>query len=141
MKKVVEFKKPQTENEANNSKKKINKKRLAILIVITILVLAIITTIAAYTSNKEFRNFMDRHILQKDITDENVAVIDIDYDSNTNIIPYGRYICILAENNLEQYNSSGKKEQEVKIEINNPIYDVNGRYLVIGEKGNRHQGR
>ncbi|MCI9246826.1 MAG: hypothetical protein HFJ30_06890 [Clostridia bacterium] len=137
MKKVVEFKKPQTENEANNSKKKINKKRLAILIVITILVLAIITTIAAYTSNKEFRNFMDRYILQKDITDENVAVIDIDYDSNTNIIPYGRYICILAENNLEQYNSSGKKEQEVKIEINNPIYDVNGRYLVIGEKGSQ----
>lgn len=137
MKKVVEFKKPQTENEANNSKKKINKKRLAILIVITILVLAIITTIAAYTSNKEFRNFMDRYILQKDITDENVAVIDIDYDSNTNIIPYGRYICILAENNLEQYNSSGKKEQEVKIEINNPIYDTNGRYLVIGEKGSQ----
>ncbi len=77
---------------------------------------------------------MDKHILRKDITNENVAVIDIDYDSNTNIIPYGRYICILAENNLEQYNSSGKKEQEVKIEINNPVYDVNGRYLVIGEK-------
>ncbi len=28
-----------------------------------------------------------------------------------------------------------EKEQEVKIEINNPVYDVNGRYLVIGEKG------
>ncbi len=25
-----------------------------------------------------------------------------------------RYICILAENNLEQYNASGKKEQEAK---------------------------
>lgn len=134
MKKVVEFKKSQIENPEGNSKKKINKKRLAILIVIMTLVLLFIIITALYTSNRDFRNFMDKYILQKDITDENVAVIDIDYDSNTNIIPYGRYICILAENNLEQYNSSGKKEQEVKIEINNPIYDTNGRYLVIGEK-------
>lgn len=134
MKKVVEFKKSQIENPEGNSKKKINKKRLAILIVIMTLVLLFIIITALYTSNRNFRNFMDKYILQKDITDENVAVIDIDYDSNTNIIPYGRYICILAENNLEQYNSSGKKEQEVKIEINNPIYDTNGRYLVIGEK-------
>lgn len=134
MKKVVEFKKPQIESSEGNSKRKINKKRLAILIVIITLVLLFIIIMALYTSNRNFRNFMDKYILQKDITDENVAVIDIDYDSNTNIIPYGRYICILAENNLEQYNSSGKKEQEVKIEINNPIYDTNGRYLVIGEK-------
>lgn len=134
MKKVVEFKKPQIENSEGNSKKRINKKRLAILIVIMTLVLLFIIIMALYTSNRDFRNFMDKYILQKDITEENVAVIDIDYDSNTNIIPYGRYICILAENNLEQYNSSGKKEQEVKIEINNPIYDTNGRYLVIGEK-------
>ena len=26
-----------------------------------------------------------------------------------------------------------KKEKDVKIEINNPIYDVEGRYLAIGE--------
>ena len=90
-----------------------------------------------YNSNKNFRKFMDKYIFFKDITDENVVVIDVDYDSNTNVIPYGRFICILAENNLVQYNSNGKKEQEVKIEINNPIYDVNGRYLVIGEKGSQ----
>ena len=137
MKKVVEFKKPQTESREDNSKKKVNRKKLAIIIVIAILVAIIAIGIIIYTSNREFRNFMDKYILRKDITNENVAVIDIDYDSNTNIIPYGRYICILAENNLEQYNSSGKKEQEVKIEINNPIYDVNGRYLVIGEKGSQ----
>ena len=80
---------------------------------------------------------MDKHILMKSITDENLPAIEIDYGSNTNIIPYGRHICILAENNLTQYNSSGKKEQEVKIEINNPIYNINSRYLVIGEKGSQ----
>lgn len=134
MKKVVEFKQPQDKKIEENKKKKINKKKLIIIIAITILILIFIIIAALYAANKNFRSFMDKHILRKDITNENVAVIDIDYDSNTNIIPYGRYICILAENNLEQYNSSGKKEQEVKIEINNPVYDVNGRYLVIGEK-------
>ena len=134
MKKVVEFKQPQDKKIEENKKKKIDKKKLVIIIAITILILTFIIIAALYAANKNFRNFMDKHILRKDITNENVAVIDIDYDSNTNIIPYGRYICILAENNLEQYNSSGKKEQEVKIEINNPVYDVNGRYLVIGEK-------
>ena len=134
MKKVVEFKQPQDKKIEENKKKKIDKKKLVIIIAITILILTFIIIAALYAANKNFRNFMDKHILRKDITNENVAVIDIDYDSNTNIIPYGRYICILAENNLEQYNASGKKEQEVKIEINNPVYDVNGRYLVIGEK-------
>lgn len=132
MKKVVDFKKLQPEKP--KEKKKINKKRLAIIIIITVLIAIIAICAIVYVANKNFRSFMDKYILKKDITDENVAVIDIDYDSNTNIIPYGRYICILAENNLEQYNSSGKKEQEVKIEINNPVYDTNGRYLVIGEK-------
>ena len=134
MKKVVEFKQPQDKKIEENKKKKIDKKKLVIIIAITILILTFIIIAALYAANKNFRNFMDKHILRKNITNENVAVIDIDYDSNTNIIPYGRYICILAENNLEQYNASGKKEQEVKIEINNPVYDVNGRYLVIGEK-------
>lgn len=134
MKKVVEFKQQQDKKIEENKKKKIDKKKLIIIIAIAIFILTFIIIAALYAANKNFRNFMDKHILRKDITNENVAVIDIDYDSNTNIIPYGRYICILAENNLEQYNSSGKKEQEVKIEINNPVYDVNGRYLVIGEK-------
>lgn len=137
MKKVVEFKPQQPEKPKDSAKRKINKKRLAIIIVIATLALTLAIIVVVYTSNKEFRNFMDKYVLRKSITDENVAIIEIDYDSNTNIIPYGRYICILAENNLEQYNSSGKKEQEVKIEINHPIYDVNGRYLVIGEKGSQ----
>ena len=104
MKKVVEFKKSQTGNLENTGKKRMNKKRLIVIIFITILIAIIAVCAIVYTYNIEFRNFMDKYILQKNITDENVAVIDIDYDSNTNIIPYGRYICILAENNLEQYN-------------------------------------
>lgn len=132
MKKVVEFKKEPEEQTKNNRKKRI-------IIIATILIISSIIAVTSiiYSNNKNFRNFMDKHILMKSITDENLPAIEIDYGSNTNIIPYGRHICILAENNLTQYNSSGKKEQEVKIEINNPIYNINSRYLVIGEKGSQ----
>jgi len=125
MKKIIKFKKG----------KKIGKKRLAIIITFIILIAGLITTIVLYNQNKEFRNFMDKYIFRKNVTEENVPMIEIDYDSNTNIIPYGKNICILAENALTQYNSSGQIEKEVKIEINNPIYDSKNKYLSIGEKG------
>ena len=127
MKKVIEFK----------QNKKINKKKIGVIIAISILAILLVVTIILYNGNKNFRNFMDKYIFRKNVTEENIPMIEIDYDSNINIIPYNKYICILAENTLSQYNSSGKKEKEVKIEINNPIYDTENKYLVIGEKDNQ----
>ena len=57
---------------------------------------------------------MDRYIFRKDVTEENVPIIEIDYDSNTNIFTYGKYICVLAENTLNEYSASGKKEKDGK---------------------------
>lgn len=130
MKKVLEFKK----DKPKRTIKKLNKKKLAIIITIIVIAIILLVTAIVYTYNEPFRDFMDKYVLRKNITDENVPIIEIDYDSNTNVISYGKYICILAENNLQLYNSSGKKEQEVKVEINNPIYNTNGKYLVIGEE-------
>lgn len=130
MKKVLEFKK----DKPKRTIKKLNKKKLAIIITVIVIAIILLVTAIVYTYNEPFRDFMDKYVLRKNITDENVPIIEIDYDSNKNVIPYGKYICILAENNLQLYNSSGKKEQEVKVEINNPIYNTNGKYLVIGEE-------
>lgn len=127
MDKVIKFRKD----------RKFNKKKLYIVIVIIILIILVITSAIIYNTNKSFRNFMDRYIFRKDVTEENVPIIEIDYDSNTNIFTYGKYICVLAENTLNEYSASGKKEKEVKIEINNPIYDVNGKYLVIAENNSQ----
>ena len=127
MKKVVKFK----------PNKKISRKKVIITSIIILIILLFIIAAIIYKSNENFRNFADKYILMKNVTEENVPVIDIDYESNTNIIPYGKYICILAENTLFEYNSSGKKEKEVKVEISNPIYDVENNYLVIGEKDNQ----
>lgn len=127
MDKVIKFRKD----------RKFNKKKLFILIAIVVLIVLIITSAIIYNTNKNFRNFMDKYVFRKDVTEENVPTIEIDYESNTNIFTYGKYICVLAENTLNEYSSSGKKEKEVKIEINNPIYDVNGKYLVIAENSSQ----
>ena len=47
---------------------------------------------------------------------------------------YDKKICILAENKLMQYNSSGKLENEIELEINNPVYNINNKYIAISEK-------
>lgn len=127
MDKVIKFRKD----------RKLNKKKIYIMIAVFIVAIIITTMAIIYNTNKNFRNFMDKYIFRKDITEENVLVVELEYNSNTNIFSYGKYICVLAENNLNKYNSSGKKEKEVKIEINNPIYDVEGKYLVIGENGSQ----
>lgn len=127
MDKVIKFRKD----------RKLNKKKIYIMIAVFIVAIIITTMAIIYNANKNFRNFMDKYIFRKDVTEENVPVVELEYSSNTNIFSYGKYICVLAENNLNKYNSSGKKEKEVKIEINNPIYDVEGKYLVIGENGSQ----
>lgn len=127
MDKVIKFRKD----------RKLNKRKIYIMIAVFVIAIIIATIAIIYNANKNFRNFMDKYIFRKDITEENVPVVELEYNSNTNIFSYGKYICVLAENNLNKYNSSGKKEKEVKIEINNPIYDVEGKYLVIGENGSQ----
>ena len=139
MKKVEKPSKEKKKNliEFPENKKKINRKKMIVMIIAVIILITFVTIAIIYQANKEFRDFMDQYIFRKNITEENVPIIEIDYDSNTNIIPYGRYICILAENTLFQYNSSGKQEKEVKVEISYPVYDVEAQYLVIGEKNSQ----
>ncbi len=129
MKKIVEF--------PEEKKKKMNKKNIIMIVIAIVVVVVCITVTIVYQTNDQFRDFMDQYVFRKNVTEENVPMIEIDYDSNTNVIPYGKYICILAENTLFQYNASGKQEKEVKVEISNPVYDVEGQYLVIGEKNNQ----
>lgn len=117
--------------------KKTNRKKNIITLLVIIIISLLAVTIALYNVNTSVRDFMDKYILRKNVTEENLPSIDIDYNSNTNVIPYGKYICILAENTLLEYNSLGKQEKSVKIEISNPIYHTEGRYLVIGEKDNQ----
>ena len=77
---------------------------------------------------------MDTYLFRKNVTQEKLDSINLDYDSNVSVFAYNKYICVLAENKLMQYNSSGKLDKEISLEINNPVYSINNKYIAISEK-------
>ena len=116
--------------EPNN---KINKKKLIIISIIVILIIIFITIIVLYINNKTARQWIDKHILQKEITQNNLANIEIEDTDNSFVCAFNKYIGILSKNNFKIYDSSGKKESEITLEIAKPIFDENGRYLAVAE--------
>lgn len=131
MKNIIDFK---IEEKKARNKRKINKKKMIITISIIVLALVIGITMLLYYSSRDVRNFLDQYLFRKNVTQEKLESIELDYDSNINVIAYNKYICILAENKLMEYNSSGKLEHEINLEINNPVYSVNNKYLAISEQ-------
>ena len=116
--------------EPNN---KINKKKLIKISIIVILIIIFITIIVLYINNKTARQWIDKHILQKEITQNNLANIEIEDTDNSFVCAFNKYIGILSKNNFKIYDSSGKKESEITLEIAKPIFDENGRYLAVAE--------
>ena len=120
--------------EKSEDKKKVNIKKVVTIISIIILIIAVIATVVVYNKNKDFREFVDTHILKKNLSEDDVISIEIDPESSRKIFAYNDTIAVLEKNILTQYSSFGKKEKEVTLEINDPIYDTTGEYLVIAEK-------
>ncbi len=115
------------------SKKSINKKKIIILIIIAILTIATITVSAIYINNKEARNWIDKNILQKEKTQNNLPSIEIE-ENNSNVYAFNRYIGVFSKNNFSIYNSVGNKENELTLEITKPIFNSNNRYLAVAEE-------
>lgn len=115
--------------------KKINNKKVALISGISIILIIFIILFGFYLGNKEFRNFIDKYILMKNVTENNVASIELNESENNYVYAYDKYIALLNQNNLVGYNTSGNKEYELKVEISNPLVDTNNRFLLIAEKG------
>lgn len=115
--------------------KKLNKKRLILTIIIGIIVITIITLTCVYMGNKNFRDFIDKYVLMKNVTENNLNSITLDEPDNIQVYAYDKYISVFSQNKLVGYNSSGKKEYELSVEMSNPIIDTNNRFLLIAEKG------
>lgn len=119
-------------------KRSINKKKLYIAIAIAVLVVIFITFFALYVANRDMRNWIDQYILRKNVYSENTPSIPINMDNSNSIFAYDNYIALLNKTNLTTYSSSGKKNFETEISINNPIYAVNDRFLCLAEQnGNK----
>lgn len=114
--------------------KKVNKKKLIISIIIAIFLVIFTTVTILYVNNKQVRNWIDKNILQKEKTQNNLPSIEIEKSDNSSIYAFNKYIGILKKNNFEIYDNTGKKENELTLEITKPICNSNNRYLVVAEE-------
>ena len=122
--------------EDNQEKaRQLNTKRLILTIIIGIIAIIIITLICIYMGNRNFRDFIDKYVLMKNVTENNLNSITLDEPENIQVYAYDKYISIFSQNKLVGYNSSGKKEYELSVEMSDPIIDTNNRFLLIAEKG------
>lgn len=122
--------------DLNESKisKTLNKRKAIIAIIIFLIIIVLIILSAVYITNSNFRNIIDTNIFRKNITENNTSIIEIQKDKNPYFYAYDKYIVRLQENLLTRFSTSGKEEEKIKIEVNNPIFTSSGRNLVIAEK-------
>ncbi len=109
------------------------KKKLLIIISIIIAILIVII-FSFYIGNKEFRTFLDRYVLGKEITENNAVTIDISDQENVSVYAFDKYITILNKNKLALYTNTAKKEYEIEINISEAIYASNNRFLMVAQK-------
>lgn len=112
---------------------KLNKKRILIIVLATIIIIAIGIFIVIYVRNKEFREWVDTNILQKEVNQDKLATIEILQDENLNAYAFGQYIGILNKNEFHIYGNTAKEETKIAVDISTPIFNANGRNLVIAE--------
>lgn len=117
-----------------NEHRTFNKKRIAGLIILLVIIVIFIVGYILYTINEEFRNFMDVNVLRKEITENNLnSIILEDYDKS-NIYAYSNKIAILKDNILSLYTASGRQEGKLEVQISTPITYSNGRYFIIAQQ-------
>lgn len=117
-----------------NSTKKINKHKIVGVIILVIIIILIVITYIAYKANENVKIYIDDKILQKNIEENNLNKILLEDYDKSNIFAYQDKILILKSNILEQYNTSGKKESELNIEISTPLTSTENEYLMIAEE-------
>lgn len=115
--------------------KQLNKKKVIQTIVILCVIITAVVLFSVYVANAEFRAWIDKYIFMKEMTENTGPIIEADTDASTYIYAYDKYITVLSKNNLQSYDSSGKKESEIQITIANPLFSSNGKYLCVAEKG------
>ena len=113
--------------------RKINKKKIVITVIISIIAVALIIIVGLYLSNRQVREWMDKNIFRKEIEQDTVATIDLNEEQNGNIYAFNRYIGILNQAKFTIYGNTGSEETSLDIQISNPIFSSANRFLAIAE--------
>ena len=112
-------------------------KKKIVWIIGIIVAITVITVISLYVTNEDVRDWMDEYIFRKNIIDEDLPTISIE-NENASIYAYDNHIVILQNNKLTIYNTSGKEETTINVQVNNPIFESCGRYLLLADKGSQN---
>ena len=114
--------------------KKVNKKKVIISITIAIVLIIFITITIIYANNKNVRNWIDKNIFQKEKTQHKLPSIEIEESDSSSIYAFNKYIGVLNKNNFNIYDSTGKEENKLTLEITKPIFNDDNRYLAVAEE-------
>lgn len=104
------------------------------VLVFILIAFFIIIVVARYTTDEEYRSFIDTNFFRKEVSETNLTSIEINSDENPSIYAYDKYIAVLSKNVLTEYLSDGKISAELEVNVAVPIVDTNGKYLVIADK-------
>lgn len=117
-----------------NENRTFNKKRIAGLIILLVIIVIFIVGYILYATNEEFRTFMDINVLRKEITENNLnSIVLEDYDKS-NIYAYSNKIAVLKDNKLSLYTASGRQEGQLEVQISTPITYSNGRFFMLAQQ-------
>ena len=117
------------------NKKSINKKKLTITILLIIIVVLVIVAVGIYKTDENAREWIDRNLFRKEVLQDNAVTIEIEEEQTSNIYAFNRYIGILNKTKFSIYGNTGSVEAELEIQISNPIFCSENRFLTIAENG------
>ena len=112
--------------------KRVNKTKIAISIILFILIIASIIMFILYCKNWDFRKWADINVLR--IEQGNTISIEFKGENSSNVYAFDKYIVTLENKVLKIYNTLGTEEASITTNVNNPIFDTAGKYLVLAEE-------
>jgi len=118
-------------------KGKMSLKNKILLICLGIFAVLILSVVIIYITIDTARDWININILRKEVTEDDIATIQIEADKQQDIYAYDRFISILYNGKLSVYNSYASKEAELDVGISNPIYDTDHNYLGIAESNGK----
>lgn len=114
--------------------KKVNKKKIIIIAILAIAVIAAISITVVYCNNEPVREWIDKNLLRKEVMQDKVNTIELKEDQNANIYAFNKYIGVLNKNKFTIYGNAGNEEKSLEVQVSNPIFDSANRFLVMAEK-------
>ena len=115
----------------------LNRKKVIIALGVIFVLIFLIVLFSLYIAKRDVRDWVDIHLLGKNISEKDVSTINLNTDKTNQIHVYGKYIALLNDKAVTLYNSYGEKVTSIDVNINTAIFDSSSKYLAIAEKGGK----